>query len=128
VTALSLAHGNNIIDASLGTASFVATVGPLKCRLMTANGTASTNGTQLTGGTYAPLTVTFGSAAGQSAANTNALSYTGLTVGSVVVGFELWDSAGTPIRKWWGPATSPRTVGADGTYTVPIGSLICAQQ
>ena len=37
MAALNQAHANNIIDASLGTALFVATVTPLKCRLMQGN-------------------------------------------------------------------------------------------
>ena len=71
--ALVAVHANNIIDASMGTTTFVATVTPVKTRLMTAIGTATAAGTELgTGGSYVAGTglgpTTMASAAAESAA------------------------------------------------------------
>jgi len=123
--ALSNGHGNNLLDASLGTASFTATTTPLKCRLMTANGSASANGTEASGGSYAPITITFASASGQSAASNVALNFTSMPA-ATIVGVELWDSAGTPIRKWWGALSASKTLNAGDTLSIASGSLTCA--
>jgi hypothetical protein len=31
---------------------------------------------------------------------------------ATVNGVEIWDSAGTPVRLWWGPLTTPRSLQA----------------
>lgn len=128
--ALDQTHANNIIDASLGTASFVATVTPVHTRLMTANGTATSNGTELaTSGSYTAVTglspTTFAGASAMSAASNAALTQTGMPA-TTIVGIELWDSAGTPKRKWWGPLTASKTTNSGDTFTIPSGSLTAA--
>jgi hypothetical protein len=123
--ALVQAHANNIIDASLGTASFTATTTPLKCRLMTANGSATSAGTEATGGSYASQTATFGSASAGSAASSGALTYSSMPA-VTVVGVELWDSAGTPARKWWGALTANKTLNSGDTFSIASGSLTAA--
>lgn len=122
MASLSTAHGNNVLDASLGTASFTATTTPLKCRLMTANGSGTSNGTEVTGGSYASQTVTFGSAASLVATSNVALTYTSMPA-ATVVGVELWDSAGTPIRKHWGALTASKTTNSGDTFSIASGSL-----
>jgi hypothetical protein len=123
---LSTAHGNNLLDASLGTATITATTTPLKCRLMSANGTAGSNGTEVTGGSYASITVTFAATSLVSTtftANSNvALNYTVMPA-ITVVGVELWDSAGTPVRKWFGPLAASKTTNAGDTFSIASGSL-----
>lgn len=123
---LSSAHGNNLLDASLGTATITATTTPLKCRLMSANGSATAAGTEVTGGSYASQTATFGSASLVSTtytANSNAtLTYTSMPA-TTVVGVELWDSAGTPVRKWFGPLAANKTTNAGDTFSIASGSL-----
>lgn len=123
--ALVQAHANNLIDGSLGTASFTATTTPLKCRLMTANGSATSAGTEVTGGSYASQTVTFGSASSGSAASSGALTYSSMPA-VTVVGVELWDSAGTPARKWWGALTANKTLNSGDTFSIASGSLTAA--
>lgn len=117
MTSFNNAHGNNVLDASLGTASFTATTTPLKCRLMTANGSASSAGTEVTGGSYASQTVTFNAASGQSASATGTLTYTSMPA-ATVVGVELWDSAGTPIRKHWGALAASKTTNSGDTFSL----------
>ena len=126
---MAAAHAANVVDASLGTASFVATTGPIRCRLMTANGSATAAGTELstsagyTAGTGAP-TVTFAAAntTTATAASNTAVTVTNMPA-STVVGVELWDSAGTPVRKWWGALTASKTLNAGDTFSIASGSL-----
>lgn len=130
MAALNQAHANNVIDASLGTAAFTATTGPLRCRLMTANGSATAAGTELatsggyTSGTGAP-TVTFAAASAGSAASSAAITVTNMPA-ATIVGIELWDSAGTPVRKWYGALSSSKTTNAGDTFSIAAGSITAA--
>jgi len=97
---------------------------PLKQRLMTANGSDSVNGTEVTGGTYAPQTVTFGASSGGAAGANDALvRFEGITPGTVVTGFEIWDSAGTPFRWHWTAMTGGNVTVADGILEFAIGAV-----
>ena len=126
---MSAAHAANVVDASLGTAAFVATSGTVRCRLMTANGSATANGTELatsqgyTAGTGAPA-VTFAAAntTTATAASNIAVTVTNMPA-STIVGVELWDSAGTPVRKWWGALTASKTLNSGDTFSIASGSL-----
>ncbi len=110
-------EGNKLLDASLGTASYTATSTPLKARLMTANGSGTSAGTEVTGGSYASQTITFGSASSLTATQSGTCTYTSMP-SCTVVGAELWDSAGTPLRKWWGALTASKTVNSGDTFTL----------
>lgn len=125
--ALNQTTADNLIDGSLGTAAFVATTAPLRCRLMTANGSATAAGTELatsggyTAGSGAPA-VTFAAASAGSAASSAAVNVTNMPA-ATINGVELWDSAGTPVRKWWGSLAAAKTVAAGDTFSIPAGSL-----
>lgn len=104
--------------------STTAPVLPLKYRLMTVNGSDSANGTELTGGTYTPQTVTFGaSSGGAPAANDALVRFEGITPGADVVGGEIWDSAGTPVRWHWAALTGAPVDVVDGILEFAIGAI-----
>ena len=96
---------------------------------MTANGSSTAAGTELatsagyTSGTGAP-SVTFAAASTTTgtAASNAAVSVTNMPA-ATIVGVELWDSAGTPVRKWWGPLTASKTTVLGDTFTIASGSL-----
>src|SRR4051812_40166873 len=90
---------NTVLNAINGVAAALFTA-PLKLRLMTVIGTDATNGTEVTGGSYASQTIAFTSASAGSASNTAQIQYTGMPA-CTVVGFEVWDSNATPKRIWW---------------------------
>lgn len=125
MAALVQVHANNLLDGSLGTAAFTATATPLKCRLMTANGSATAAGTEVTGGSYASITVTFAAASAGSAASNVTLNFT-LMPACTVVGVELWDSTGTPVRKWFGALGANKTVNSGDTFQIASASLTAA--
>lgn len=102
--------------------SFTVT-GPIMARLMSANGSDTAAGTQVTGGSYAPQAVTFGTPSGGSAANTATVTFAAMPAGDVV-GVELWDSAGAPKRLWWGALTVTRTLAAGDTFEFAAGDLV----
>ena len=130
--AMDQTHSNAVLDASLdqsGATVRLAT-GPIRCRLMTANGSATANGTELatsggyTAGTGAP-SVTFAAASAGSKASNAAVTVTNMPA-TTIVGVELWDSAGTPARKWWGALTASKTTNAGDTFSIASGSLTVA--
>jgi len=104
---------------------------PLMVRLMTANGSDSAAGTELTnagGSTYAPQSVTFGAASGSgSAANSADIVFANMPA-ATVVGIEIWDSAGTPFRWWWIPATASKTTNLGDTLRILAGQLALTMQ
>lgn len=109
-----------------GTALTVTT--PMKARLMTANGSDSANGTELgTSGGYTAggATITFGSAASAgSISNTAAVTWTNMPA-TTVVGLEIWDSTGTPVRIWWGALAASKTTASGDTFEFAIGAVTC---
>jgi hypothetical protein len=128
---LDATYANMIINARLGTSSFVPPVTPVLCRLMVVNGNATALGTELpTGGGYvagtgAPV-VTFASAASQSAGNNTAVIVTNMPA-CTIVGVELWDSSGSPRRMEYCPLTASKTCNAGDTFELTVGELTSAQ-
>jgi hypothetical protein len=108
-----------------------APTGPLMVRLMTANGSDSAAGTEVTnagGSTYAPQSVAFSAAVGSgSAANTADIVFADMP-DAEIVGVEIWDSAGTPFRWWWGPATASKTTNLGDTLRILAGALTLTMQ
>lgn len=122
-------HATSLLAYSLanGAGAPVATVGALHCRLCTANGTATANGTELgTAAGYVAVTgitpVNFATAAAGATSNSNILTQTNMPA-STIVGCELWDSSGTPHRLWLGALSAPKTVNLGDTFSVAIGAM-----
>lgn len=131
---LDMATAANIVDGSLATAAFVAATAPIRCRFMTANGSGTANGTELatsggyTSGVGAP-SITFAAAntTTATAASNSAVNVTNMPA-ATITGVELWDSAGTPKRKWWGSLAASKTTNSGDTFSIASGSLTAALQ
>ena len=108
-----------------------ALTGPLMVRLMTANGSDSAAGTEVVnagGSTYAPQSVAFPAASGTTqTANSADLVFANMPA-CTVVGVEIWDSAGTPFRWWWGAATASKSVNLGDTLRILAGALVLNMQ
>jgi hypothetical protein len=114
-------EANALLAATSGQAAYTAPVTPIKVALVTATGTATAAGTEVTGGTYARQTITFAAAAGGSISSNVALTYTNMPP-CTVTGVDEWDSAGTPIRRWFGALSASKTVNAGDTFSIASGS------
>ena len=112
---------NELLDALVGTSTYSIT-GATKLRLMTANGSDASAGTEVTGGSYAAQTIAFTTASSGAISNSGALSFTGMPA-CTVVGIEIYDSAGSPKRLLYGALTSPRTVTAGDTVQFASGAI-----
>lgn len=95
---------------------------PLKVALVTANGSDSAAGTEVTGGSYARKTLTVAAAVSGATSNSADLSWTGMPA-CTVVGVEIWDSAGSPVRLWYGALAVNRTVASGDELKIVAGSL-----
>ncbi|MET7975742.1 hypothetical protein ABZW44_22405 [Streptomyces mirabilis] len=118
---LSNTAENRTLDFINGLTSTAPTT-PLKVALVTAAGDDATAGTEVTGGSYARKTLTVGAASAGATTNSADLSWTGMPA-CTIVGWEIWDSAGTPVRLWYGPLDANKTLAAGDEYKVTAGNL-----
>lgn len=95
---------------------------PLVLALLTVLGTDSSAGTEVVGGGYARQTITLPAAAGGAASNTNLITVPDMPA-CVVVGVEVYDSAGSSLRLYHGELSAPKTVNVGDTFQVAIGDL-----
>lgn len=112
-------RGAQVMDAVLGTTALTATTAPVRLRQMTAQGSATANGTELatSGGytsgagapslTFAAASTTTGTAASNSAVTITSMPAT--TINAV----EVWDSNATPKRQLQGSITAKTTNSGD---------------
>jgi hypothetical protein len=118
---LTTTLANKIIDHLNLTASYTPT-SPLKLALVTVLGSAATAGTEVTGGSYSRQTIAFSAASAEVAVSSGTVTFTGMPAGTVV-GMEIWDSAGTPVRLWWGPVAASRTFTAGDNAIFAAGQV-----
>jgi hypothetical protein len=115
---------NRCLDFILGLTSTAPTA-PLKVALVTAAGSDTVAGTEVTGGSYARQTLTVGAASSGATSNSADVVFTGMPA-ATVVGVEIWDSAGTPVRLWYGNLAASRTVAAGDEVRLVAGSFTLA--
>lgn len=104
---------------------------PLMVRLMTVNGSDSVAGTEVTnagGSAYTPQSVAIGAATGTTQASNGADVVFSNMPAATIVGVEIWDSAGTPFRWWWGPATASKTTNLGDPLKILAGALVLTGQ
>lgn len=118
---LSNTGENRALDWIMGTATTAPTL-PLKLALVTANGSDSAAGTEATGGSYVRKSLTVGASVSGAVSNSADIVWTGMPAGTFV-GWEIWDSAGSPIRWLYGPLTASRTLLAGDELRITAGSL-----
>jgi hypothetical protein len=97
---------------------------PYVARLMTANGSDSAAGTEVTGGSYTRQSISLGAPTGSNPTqvSNSALVRFDLLPACTIVGVEVWDSNGTPFRWWWKGGLN-RTVLAGDAVEFAIGEL-----
>lgn len=112
---------NELLDALVGTASYTVTT-PIKLALLTANGSDSAAGTEVTGGSYARQTIDFDAASGGTISNNAVINFTGMPA-CTVVGIELYDSTGTPKRLAYGTLSASKVVAVGDTLQFAISAI-----
>ncbi|MET9521506.1 phage tail fiber protein [Streptomyces coeruleorubidus] len=120
--ALTNTAENLMLDWILGVGTPTRPTTPLTVALVTANGSDTAAGTEVTGGSYARQNLAVAAAVGGATSNSADLVFTGMPA-ATVVGVEIWDSAGTPVRLWYGPLSASRTVAAGDELALSAGQL-----
>ena len=115
------------ITPGTGGGSAFTVTPPFKLRLMSTAGSNTSNGTELTatgytaGGNSMGATA-FGAPAAGVQSNSNSVSWTAGAAWAAVLGIEIWDTAGTPLRWLQGTITSV-TLANGNTLTFPVASI-----
>lgn len=131
--AIVQSQANAILTATLaiGGSNTTGATSPMKIRLTTTAPTNTTAGTELsaTGYTAGGTTIAFATAsAGSTSGPATAISWTdsGGTSWAGIVGLEIWDSASTPVRWWYGLwSGQPIVIAAGNTFSVLPATVIC---
>jgi hypothetical protein len=132
MAAIVQAQANLMLNLTLGTSAPTMFTTPAKVRLTSTLATATAAGTELTGTGYttggtslAGNVFAAASAGATTGPATSALSWTNGSGGSwSIVSVEIWDSAGTPLRWWYGPFTGqPITIANGNTFQIAVGAL-----
>lgn len=114
-----------LLAASCAQTAYTAPTTPIKVALVSATGSATAAGTEITGGSYARQTVTFAAAVTTASpatiASNVALTYSNMPA-VTVTGVDEYDSAATPVRRWFGALSASKTTNAGDTLTIASGS------
>ena len=122
-------EANKLLTSSVTGAAYTAATGAVNLALITTAtpSTATTAGSEVTGGSYARQATTsaWGTASGGSITNSLlAISFTGMPAVTSVGGIELWDSAGTPVRRWFGTLAANKTTNVGDTISFATSSIV----
>lgn len=121
-------ESNHLVDASLGTTVYANPTGATKLALVTAAGSNTAAGTEVAnagGSSYSRQTITFNAASAGSASNSAIVNFTNMPA-CTVVGVEIWDSAGTPIRRYFGNLASSKTTALGDTLSFAAAAITVA--
>ena len=105
-----------------GTGSLTRPTAPIKVALVTAIGSDSAAGTEVVGGSYVRVSASLGAPSGGAQTNTAEIRFTNMPA-VTVVGVDLFDSAGSPVRLWWGPLAANKVVNAGDDFVIAAGDL-----
>lgn len=128
MSATKQGRATNFLNAELGSGSYTPRTGAMQLELDTAVGSSSTNGTAVTGGSYADQACAFGSASNQTGtysaqiSNSGTPTFTGMPA-VMVTSIELKDSAGTPVHLDFGNLTSSKTTNIGDTIAFATNSI-----
>ena len=133
MTNLAGSAATYLLNVSLGTVTWTGTNAPVPPMFMhlTANAPTSTVAGTVIGGTgYSAASILFnaavsGATTGPTAAQ-GAISWTnGSGTTWTITGAEIWDSAGSPVRWWWGLWNSgvPVSVPSTAIFQVNVGGV-----
>jgi hypothetical protein len=118
-------EANALLNSSLKGTAYTAPTTPVNLRLISGGtSNATTAGTEVSGSGYAAqrLDTNLGSASAGSITNTGAITYSNMPA-VTTQGVEVWDSAGTPVRRWFGALTTSKTTALGDTLSFAASSI-----
>lgn len=127
---LDQGEATRLLNASFGEAAYTAPTAPMRLALMTNIGTATTAGAEVAnagGSAYArqDLSAALPVATAPPLTSNAAISFTNMpdTSANNIESVEVYDSAATPRRAWYGALTTARTTALGDTLTIASGSF-----
>lgn len=119
-------EAGRLLDLSLtGSSATAAPTTPWKLALSTATTSGSSAGTEVVGGSYARATITWvgaGTLVIGSTSNAATINFTNMPA-ATVTDINIYDSAGTPRRLWWGALTASKAVAVGDTLSFAGGAV-----
>lgn len=125
MAATANAEAARLCDASFGKATYTAPTTPMMLGLFTTTGSQASAGTEATGGSYARKNLTTATPANSTngVLTSNAqIDYTNMPA-ATITSIEVYDSAGTPRRAWYGALTASKTTAAGDTLSFASAAL-----
>lgn len=122
LTLTTAATGSGTVTLTFS--GYAAPIGNVMVALNTAVGSATAAGTEVTnsgGSTYSRQHATFSVAASGSITTSANLTFTNMPA-LTVTSIDEWDSATTPIRRWFGSLNTSKTTNLGDTLTINAGS------
>jgi hypothetical protein len=126
-TTISVTSATPLVSYTTGatvynvTLSYKPPLGAIKVALNSAVGSASSAGTEISGGSYSRQPLIMAAASAESITSGTALTYTNMPA-VTVTSIDEWDSAGTPIRRWWGSLSASKTTNSGDTFSIASSS------
>jgi hypothetical protein len=117
---VSFPIGATVYDLTL-TSAYKPPYGPIKIALNSAVGSETAAGTEISGGSYARQALYVSVSSSGSITSNATLTYTSMPA-VIVTSVDEFDTAGTPIRRWWGSLTANKTTNAGDTFSIAGGS------
>lgn len=114
-------EANVLLDCTMNGVAYPRASGSF-VSLLTAAGSATAPGTEVTGGSYSrkgpiPFSINNG-----VASNSQAVNFTGLPAGTMVQTAN-WDASSNGNRRWWADLGTARTVAAGDTISFAVGAI-----
>lgn len=123
---LDTTEANKYLEALVGKTTYTATVAPIKVKLCTAVGSDAAAGTEVTGGGYTAggqAVTTWNAASSRQITNNTVVSYTNMPV-ATVTSVDATDSTGSPVRKFYGTLSAPRTTASGDTLSFAAAAIV----
>jgi len=122
---IDAAEVSRFLNASLNLTAYPLGTAPIKLALDTAVGNNTTVGTEVAPGAnaYARQSMALTtSSAGSNVTNSAVVSFVNMPP-ATTTSIELYDSATTPRRAWWGLLGAPKTTAAGDTLSFAVGAV-----
>lgn len=121
MAALTTALANQLINAVLRSTSYVSP-GAVYLAAFSTTPAANGSGTEVTGGSYARVSMSFSAPVNGTTSNTNEADILGMPA-VTVNGLALFDASSGGNMLFFGSLATPKTANAGDTFIVKVGDL-----
>lgn len=124
MAALTTSLANSLINATLRSVSYTSP-GAVYVACYSTSPTNTGSGTEVTGGSYTRMAVTFAAPTNGTTSNTNEVDIIGMPA-ITVVGLAIMDASSGGNMLYFGNLQTAKTTNAGDTFTIKVGDLSIA--